>query len=121
MISFSGFSGRRSRGGMFIMGCPFAGGWAGGISATSLLCCGKMGTRITGFRGRMGFRLAGLAALMARIRELMARISELACFFAIIILKISFSPIFGQFPIYCLLIRLYYAHLHAIAHFNAMK
>ena len=70
----------------------------------------------------MGFRLAGLAALMARIRELMARISELVCFLPITILTISLSVFFHPFPIYCLLlIRLYYAHLHATAHFYAMK
>ena len=80
-----------------------------------------MGIRITGFSGRMGFRLAGLDALMARIRELIARISELVCFFAII-LTISLSLFFRPFPIYCLLlIRLHYAHLHATAHFSAMK
>jgi hypothetical protein len=127
MISFSGFSGRRNRGGMFILGCSFAGigcsgGWAAGISGTSLLCCGRMGTRIIGFSGRMGFRLAGLAAMTARIRELMARISQLASLFAIIILTISLSPFFHPFPLYfLLLISLNYAHLHATAHFYAMK
>lgn len=121
MISFSGFSGRRNRAGMFILGCSFAGGWAVGISGTSLLCCGRMGTRITGFSGRMGFRLAGLAALTARIRELMARISELASLFAIIIRRISLSPCFRPFPIYFLLISLNYVQPHATAHFYAMK
>lgn len=81
-----------------------------------------MGTRIIGFSGRMGFRLAGLAAMTARIRELMARISELASLFAIIILTISLSSFFHPFPIYfLLLIRLNYFRLHATAHFYAMK